>query len=383
MNSIVYPGRGVYSGQDLRSAIAAGRIETLSGFNPKHVGSASIDLTVTGEEMYHVERMFRPMAQRHESVRDVLKLMRPRPIKTGDELIPGHEYLMKATVNANFPPGMYAYKNAKSTSGRNFLMVRTITDRHGWFDTLDKRNQGFTGEVWLSVQPLGYGVHLTQDECYNQMRVFDGDTRLKNDDLNQLLAKQDLFFRRDGTPYKQSELSLFSNDGTLFCTLHAPGKKLVGFRLKRTKKVLDLTARNVDPSDFWEPLYAEEAIPGDPESGFVHLRAGDMYLLSTHEMFKVPDNMCAELRALDPRLGMFFSHFAGFFDNGFFGTATLEVLAPFDMVLRHGDPVARFELELLRSAADSYAITGNYQAQVNTNLAKQFAVNDEWIRAMA
>jgi hypothetical protein len=59
------------------------------------------------------------------------------------------------------------------------------------------------------------------------------------------------------------------------------------------------------------------------------------------------------------------------------------VLAPFDMVLRHGDPVARFELELLRSAADSYAITGNYQAQVNTNLAKQFAVNDEWIRAMA
>lgn len=383
MSKIIYSDRGVYSQSDLRDAIGAGRIKTLPGFKDSHVGPASIDLTVTGEDMYHVERLFRPMSQRNETVRDVLKLMRSRPIKLGDELFPGHEYLMKASVDANFSPGMYAYKNAKSTSGRNFILVRTITDKHGWFDTLDKRNQGFTGEIWLSVQPLSHSIYLTQEECFNQMRVFNGDTRLKNNDLNHLLSTQDLLFRRDGSPYKQGELSLFSNDGSLFCTLHAPAKKLVGFKMKRTKKTLDLTSRNIDPTEFFEPVYAEEAIPGDPESGFVSLRAGDMYLLSTNEMFKVPDNMCAELRALDPRLGIFFSHFAGFFDTGFFGTATLEVLAPFDMVLRHGDPVARFELELLRSETVTYAGTGNYQRQIYTQLPKQFAVNDEWVRKMA
>ena len=381
MNNITYPGSGVYSSNDLQQAVDAGRIKTLPGFQTKHIGPASVDLTVTGEEMYHIERLFRPMSQRNETVRDVLDIMRPRPIKIGDELYPGHEYLMKATVDANYPPGMYAYKNAKSTSGRNFMLVRTVTDKHGWFDTIDKRNQGFTGEVWLSIQPLGHGMILTQDECYNQMRVFDGDTRFKNDDLKRLIATEDLLFRRDGTPYSQGELSLFSNDGSLFCTLHAPGKKLVGFKLKRSKKMLDLSARNIDPTDFFEPLFAEEAIPGDPESGFVFLRAGDMYLLSTHEMFKVPGHLCAELRALDPRLGLFFSHFAGFFDPRFFGTATLEVLAPFDMVLRHGDPVARFELEHLRSATIPYQ--GNYQAQVLTQLPKQFAANDDWTRLMA
>jgi deoxycytidine triphosphate deaminase len=73
--------------------------------------------------------------------------------------------------------------------------------------------------------------------------------------------------------------------------------------------VFDLTVCNVDLSDFWELLYVEEAILGDLESGFVHLCVGDMYLLSTYEMFKVPDNMCAELCVLDLWLGMFFFYF--------------------------------------------------------------------------
>lgn len=372
MNVIVYPGKGVYSENDLRAAVDAGRIEPLNGFTESHIGPASVDLTVTGEDMYHVERLFRPMSQRQENVRDVLKLMCPKPVKLGDEILPGHEYVMKATVNANFPPGMYAYKNAKSTSGRNFNLVRTLTDRHGWFDTLDKRSEGFTGEVWLAIQPLSHGFILTQKECYNQVRVFDGDTRFKNDDLKRLLATEDLLFRRDGTPYKQGELSLFSNDGSVFCTLYAPGKKLIGYKVRRTRKILDLTDRKLNPHEYFEPVYSEEAIPGDPDSGFVTLRAGDMYLLSTNEMLKVPRHLCAELRALDPRLGIFFSHFAGFFDPGFFGTATLEVLAPFDMVLRHGDPIARFEFEKMRSETISYSEKGTYHHQVETQLPKQF-----------
>ena len=125
--------------------------------------------------------------------------------------------------------------------------------------------------------------------------------------------------------------------------------------------------------DYFEPVFAEEAIPGNPDSGFIRLKAWEYYLLSTNEMLKVPNNLCAELKALDPRLGLFFSHFAGFFDPGFFGTATLEVLAPHDMVLRHKDPVARFVFERMRSETISYGEKGNYQGQIETRLPKQFA----------
>ena len=89
-------------------------------------------------------------------------------------------------------------------------------------------------------------------------------------------------------------------------------------------------------------------------------------------MLKIPESNTAELTALDPRLGFFFTHFAGFFDPGFFGTATLEVFAPQNEYLRHKKPLARFEFELMKSETVSYAVAGNYSGQIETQLPKQF-----------
>jgi deoxycytidine triphosphate deaminase len=369
-----YPGVGVYSKSDLNSAIAAGRIIKNEGFLDKHVGPASIDLTVAdSKDIYRVERLIKPSEQKQERVLEILPQMGPTRIQIGDVLYPNHEYLMRSTVSVNFSPGMYGYANAKSTSGRNFVLVRTIVDHHGWFDTVDKRNKGFTGDIWISIKPLSHGIILTQDECYNQLRVFDGDTRLNEQGLRQALAGEDLLFKRDKTPYKQGDLNLFTNDGTVICTLYAPAKKLVGYKMRRSTKILDLTSRNIDPTDYVEPIYAEEGIKGDPDSGQVFIRGGDMLLLSTGPMIKIPVHLSSELRMLDPRLGLFFSHFAGYFDPGFFGTATLEVIALHDMTLRHGDPIARFELEHMRSETESYAKVGTYGGQIETQLPKQFA----------
>jgi dCTP deaminase len=110
----------------------------------------------------------------------------------------------------------------------------------------------------------------------------------------------------------------------------------------------------------------------DEESWGIALQPGRCYLLSTNEMFKVPDDHCSELVALDPRFGHVFSHFAGFFDPGFFGTATLEVYSalPAPVFLRHKQPFAKFVLEKLRSPTVPYA--NNYQGQIGTKLPKQF-----------
>lgn len=367
-----YSGQGVFSKKDLTELVSTGRIETLPGFDLSHIGPASVDLTMT-DEIYRVDDLITPSGPRNEKVRNLLSLMGAKKVTFGDNAEVGGVYLAKATVNANFSPGIYGYLNAKSTSGRNFLLVRTVADYVEGFDVLDKRRGGYSAEVWLAIQPLAYPIILDNKERLNQLRMFDQDTRLKENDLAELILTKNLLHRRDDEmPYRQGELSLFAEDGSVYCTLFAEGKKLVGYKTKHTRKALDLSSRNLNPREYFEPVYAEEMVPGDPKSGFVRLNAGDHLLLSTNEMINMPETHCAELTALHPRLGLFFSHFAGFFDPGFFGTATLEVLAPHDMILRHRQAIARFVFERMRSKTVSYKKSGTYHGQIETQLPKQF-----------
>jgi dCTP deaminase len=370
MSNIASPGQGIFPKDGLKSLISAGRIQTLKNFTESHVGPASIDITTTGE-VYRVERVLQPNPRNNETVRNILPWMNATRIQIGDVLEVGVSYLAKASIDVNLPPGMYAFFNAKSTSGRNFLFVRTLADQMFMFDSADRRNAGYSGEIWLVIEPLSFPVVLTEKECYNQGRVFNADTRFSQKHLDDLLIEHDILFRRDQTPYPQGKLSHFTHDGSVLSTLHARDG-LVGYRAKHSTKPLDLSARGLNPCDYFEPVYAEQLKEGEEHSWGVSIDAGWYYLLSTEEMFKVPDHHTAELIALDRRLGDIFTHFAGFFDPGFFGTATLEIYSPRKVFLRHGQPFARFVFEKCRSDAPSYATGHNYQGQVGTKLPKQF-----------
>ncbi len=373
---------GAFSKDDMISLISAGRIETLPGFDEKHIGPASIDITIANGEAYRVERLMRPSGKRRERIRDMLPALGARPIEIGSILVPGEKYIAPATIGANFSPGMYGYSNAKSTSGRNMCLVRTLADQVEGYDTLDRRWEGWSGELWLTIEPLVFPIVLTDKECYSQVRMFDGDTRFSDNDLKDELAKQDFLYRQDGSRYKQGELSLASGDGTVFTTLYAKAGKLVGFRAKRTRKPLDLEMRKLDPREYFEPVYAE-VDPSDPEGGLITLEPGWYYLLSTNEMLHVPEHLCAELVMLHPRFGLFFSHFAGFFDPGFRGVPTLEVTCLIPTTMRHREAVGCFRYERMRSKTVSYAQSGNYSGQVRTTLPKQFLMPEEWRLAMA
>lgn len=378
---------GAFSQNDLRAIIDAGRICTLPGFKgeeygkkDEHTRQASIDLTVSNGEAYRVDKLMRPSGRRRETVRGMLHALGAKPVALGSILEPGAKYVAKATIDVNFPPGLYGYNNAKSTSGRNFCLSRIIADGVEGYDSLDRRNEGWNGEVWLTLEPLVYPIILTEEECYTQIRMFDGDTRFSNNDLNHELHLQDLLYRQDGAKYRQGELSLVSGDGTVFTTLYAKAGKLVGFRARKTLKVLDLASRNLDPRDYFEPVYAE-VDPTDSSGGLVTLEPGWYYLLSTNEMLHVPKHLCAELVAMSPRLGLFFSHFAGFFDPGFKGVPTLEVACITSTTIRHREAVGAFRYERMRSETPPY--DGNYQAQMRTTLPKQFKMPREWKEAMA
>lgn len=368
--------RGVFPKTDLLELIQNGRIRTLEGFNADHVnghvGVASIDITTTGEA-YRIEKVLQPNPRNNETVRSLLSSMGATSVKLGDTLEPNGSYLAKASIDVNFPPGIYGFLNAKSTSGRNFVHVRSLADHIFMFDSVDMRHEGYTGELWLLIEPLAYPIVLTDKECYTQMRVFNEDTRFKQGDLDLLLEKHDLLYRSSTKEaYQQGALSLFTHDGSVLCTLHAKDGH-VGFRAKKTKRALDLASRNVDPKEYFEPVYAERFKSEDENCWGVQLEAGDYYLFSTKEMLKVPLHVTAELIGLDRRIGDIFTHFAGFFDPGFFGTGTLEVQSPRNVFLRHKHPFARFVFEYLRSETESYAARGTYQEQIGAHLPKQFA----------
>lgn len=368
---------GVFTTSDIKGLIQSGRVVTLSGYKESHVGPASLDLTVSKNYVYEVTNLLKPSGHRREKVRDLVNATRTGMVHLGEVLWPGKTYLAKASIDVNFPPGMYAYANAKSTSGRNFLLVRLLADECEGFDTIDHRRRGYTGEVWFVIQPLAYPVVLTNEEAYIQIRFFDGDTRFNEYDLQRLLQTTNLLFTSSGYPYQQGELSLFAEDGSVFTTLYAKAGKIVGFRALSSKVPLDLSSRGIDPREYFEPIIARED-PCDIQGGLIDLYPSQLLLLSTNEKFNVPDWLSSELRALDPRLGLFFSHFAGFFDPGFFGTPTLEVATFTPTTLRHKEVVARFTLERMRGATVSYAQQGNYSGQSRTTLPKQFAMPDEW-----
>lgn len=364
---------GVFPKPDLLGMIHNGRIIPKENFSEAHVGEASIDVTIT-DEVYVVTRVLQPDQRKGETVRSLLRMMGARKVEHGSVLNVGLSYLAKASIDLNLPPGVYGFFNAKSTSGRLFVFVRTIADKIFMFDSADKRREGYSGEVWLVIEPLAFPIILNAKECFNQLRIFNGDTRFGEKDLQDLLVTHDLLYHRETQmPYHQAELSLFTYDGSVLCTLFAKDELHVGYKTKISGvEPIDLSARDLDPKKYFELVFAEQLEEGNENSFGVNIEAGRHFLLCTNEMYKVPTTCSSELVALDRRLGDVFTHFAGYFDPGFFGTGTLEVFSPRTVFLRHGQPIARFLLEKMCSEAPSYASRGTYAGQIPTRLPKQF-----------
>lgn len=364
---------GTFSKNDLALLIEKRRIVPGATFSQSHVGEASVDVTVT-DEVYRIDVVLQPDQRRNETVRDLLPMMGAVPVHFGDTLRVGCSYVAKASVELNLPPGTYGFFNAKSTSGRLFVFVRALADRMFMFDSADRRNEGYSGEIWLVIEPLAFPIVLNAKECFNQLRIFDGDTRFGELELRQLLQSDDLLYRRTTQePYKQGGLSLFTYDGSVLCTLFAKGKEHIGYRTRSGNvDPIDLSCRNLDPLSYFEPVFAEQLVEGDMASWGVRIEASHYYLLCTNEVYHVPVTCSSELVALDRRLGDVFTHFAGYFDPGFFGSGTLEVFSPRTVFIRHKQPFARFILERMRSPTSSYADRGTYAGQIETKLPKQF-----------
>ncbi|PJA47697.1 2'-deoxycytidine 5'-triphosphate deaminase [Candidatus Uhrbacteria bacterium CG_4_9_14_3_um_filter_36_7] len=339
------------------------------------VQPSSIDLSISNE-IYRMRGSFLP--QKGESVRDILRegILFPTSLDIPLEL--QGIYLVRLQETLDLPVDIHAYANNKSSSGRINLQTRLIADGVPQFDKIPP---GYQGELWLEIIPKSFPVKLKTGEYLNQIRFFQGDARLSQQEHFELHKTQRLLYNIDGKPLPEETL-IIDPDG-LTTTIDLSSQQIIGFKSTPTTcRLLDYTQRDLNPFDFFEPIYR-------PKNGQVVMRRGEFYIFVTKEFLRVPLGFAMEITPYNPSSGEFRSHYAGFFDPGFgFGNkgeilgtpAVLEIFTyDNDFILRDGQSICKIVYErLIEPSLISYGdpcLGSHYFNQRGPQLSKHFSMN--------
>ena len=152
---------------------------------------------------------------------------------------------------------------------------------------------------------------------------------------------------------------------------------VVGYRAQKHTDVIDVDRVGYYRiEDYWDKLAprADKRLILDP---------GDFYILASQERLHIPPTIAAEMVAIDPAMGEFRVHYAGFFDPGFGCTTTghpgsravMEVRSHVPFILEDGQFIGRLIYERMAEQPETlYGQTGvsNYQGQ-DLKLSKHFA----------
>ncbi|MFZ0558989.1 MAG: 2'-deoxycytidine 5'-triphosphate deaminase [Methylovirgula sp.] len=349
-------------------------LRVLSDLEPSQLQPASLDLRL-GPRAYRVRASFLPGKTR--TVEEQLKALKPDEINLkgrGAVLERGCVYVIPLLETLALPISISAAANPKSSSGRLDIFTRLITDRSEIFDITEP---GYCGQLYAEVSPRSFSVRVREGSKLNQIRF----RRLNSQQLQRTdfaVDDRDLRKRHQNMPLVDGELNLRGglvlrvalSDETL-------ENKVVGYRAQKHTDIIDVdSVAAYDAADFWEPIYAR------PDKRLI-LDPDEFYILASQEKLHIPPDLAAEMVPIDPAMGEFRVHYAGFFDPGFGFTesgrpgsrAVLEVRShevPF--ILEDGQVIGRLVFEKMAEAPDvlyGAAGTSNYQGQ-GLKLSKHF-----------
>jgi dCTP deaminase len=331
------PPLGILPCQAIDALIAQGAIVSASPFDADQVQPASLDLRL-GVRAWRVRASFLPglgrkVVQRLEDV-----AMHELDLSKGAVLEKGCVYIAELQEALALPRGVAARANPKSSTGRVDVFVRLLTDHGAAFDDVA---EGYGGPIYMEIAPQTFSILVRTGTRLNQLRLKRGEP-----------PKLDL--RSVGVDLTEG---------------------VAGFRARRHAGVIDMDKEDGhDPRDFWEPLV--------PRHGELLLDPGEFYILASKEAVEIPVLQAAEMTPIDPSVGEFRVHYAGFFDPGF-GTeeaggqgsrGVLEVRShetPF--LLEDGQTVARLVYEpLTEKPSRLYGEGGSHYQRQGLKLSKHF-----------
>jgi dCTP deaminase len=359
----LFPRRGIEAMARRKLILSTRELE------PGQFQPASLDLRL-GAEAYRVRASFLPGKTR--TVKAHLETLNPEPVSLagdGAVLEKGIVYVARLTESLALPPHMSGAANPKSSTGRLDIFTRLIVDRA---EAFDEAPLGYRGDLWLEISPRSFSVRAREGSKLNQIRFRGRDARER--DRNRFaLSDEDIRKRHAASALIDAPLDL--RDGLVLRV--ALKGDIVGYRAIKNGDVIDVDRPGAYAAeDFWEPLR-------ERSDGRLILDPEEFYILASREKMQIPADLAAEMAPIDPAIGEFRVHYAGFFDPGFGqgpdgrpnARAVLEVRSrdvPF--LLEDGQPVGRLVYEALRDPADELygaGATSNYQGQ-GLKLSKHF-----------
>ena len=187
----------------------------------------------------------------------------------------------------------------------------------------------------------------------------------------ELLERHERVRLVDGAPFIRNglNLSVSLKESVL--------EDIIGYRAQKHTDIIDVDRVNAyDMAEYWDPIRARA-------DGRLILDPDEFYILASREKLHIPPDLAAEMVPIDPAMGEFRVHYAGFFDPGFGYTehghpgsrAVLEVRShelPF--IIEDGQVIGRLEFERMAERPDVlYGQTelSNYQGQ-GLKLSKHF-----------
>lgn len=363
---------GLMPRQGIRNLVQHDVLRAVEPIRESQYQPASLDLRL-GRRAFRVRASFLPGSE--ASVEDKLQTLGWEELDLAQGAIfeRGCVYVVELMESLALPESISAAANPKSSTGRLDVFTRLIADRSEVFDAV---GAGYHGRLYAEVSPRTFSVKVRQGTRLNQIRFRhrgsqpdDSDGfRLSDAQLRGLHAASPLV---DGTISIRNGLALRIELGGL-------GQAgIVGYRAQRHTDVIDLDRiGHYHPADYWEtiPARSDRRLILDPN---------EFYILVSKERLHIPPGLAAEMVPIDPLMGEFRVHYAGFFDPGFGyapgghpgSRAVMEVRShevPFN--LEDGQMVCRLAYERMAQEPDALygAIgTSNYQGQ-DLKLSKQF-----------
>lgn len=355
---------GVFAAGMIAELMRRGEI---AGASTSRLQPASLDLTL-GTRAWRVRASFLPSRARTVAARlDDGLVMNAFSLEDGVVFERGCVYLVELSERLSLPADVSGAANPKSSTGRIDVFVRLVTDHGAAFDEVPA---GYEGPLYAEISPRTFSIFARTGSSLNQLRLKRGDCRLDDDALRALDKESPLV---DGDSDIDAGLGLSVSLKT--------DDAIIGWRARRHSGLIDVDQPGaLDANDFFEPL-------GSQKSGFIILDPDEFYILASKEALVIPPDYAAEMTPINPGLGEFRVHYAGFFDPGFGWSAegagggangsraVLEVRshdAPF--VLEDGQLVARLVYERMAKRPEQLYgadVKSNYQGQ-GLKLSKHF-----------
>jgi dCTP deaminase len=365
--------RGILPSQAIHDLIHRGVVKAANGNEwASQVQPASLDLRL-GHRAYRVRASFLPGKSR--TVEQQLQNLTHHEIslKDGAILERGCFYVVELQELLALPDNLAAVANPKSSTGRLDVFTRLIADGSEVFDYVEA---AYHGRLYAEISPQTFSVKARQGSRLNQMRFM---RRAGAQDRYHRPTLSDKELRSLHKEVGLTDIEPTIRNG-LNVRVDLRGAKrgaIIGYRAKKHAGVVDIDLTGqCKRSDFWDPIRATV-------EGQLILDPDEFYILASKEAVHVPPTHAAEMAPIDPMMGEFRAHYAGFFDPGFGhmekgphgSRAVLEVRShavPF--VLEDGQMIARLVYEHLAARPERLygrSIASHYQGQ-GLKLSKHF-----------